>query len=174
MEKELPLRGKNGVGIYMLIDDEESERIIQRSWWAQRAPHTTYAYTQVYDRPSKKYKTIMLHRFIMNVTDSNIEVDHINGNGLDNRKRNLRLCPDGENSRNTKSHRNSSSQYKGVCWHKNNKKWQADIYDNGRHVYLGQYDNEIEAAHAYDRAAIQLFGEFARLNFPEDYPNHAV
>jgi hypothetical protein len=170
--KELCLNGKYGKGLYALIDDDDYERVSVYKWWVMRPKHTMYVYTQIDDNGRKK--TIMLHRFIMNVSDPNVEVDHINGNGLDNRKENLRLCFNGENNRNSRPHRNSSSKYKGVCWHKKNKKWQADIYVNGKHIYLGQYDSEIEAAKAYDRAAIKYFGRFAKLNFPEDYPDYAA
>jgi len=101
-------------------------------------------------------------------------VDHINGNGLDNRRSNLRISSNSQNHANTKKQRgNYSSKYKGVCWIKNVKKWAAYIGSNKKgsivkRKYLGYYKIEEEAARAYDKAAKEHYGEFAGLNFPED------
>jgi len=93
-------------------------------------------------------------------------VDHIDGNGLNNRMSNIRSCTYAQNVQNRQPNINSRSRYKGVCWHKRNKKWQASITKSGKRLYLGQYDDQIEAALAYDRKAEELFGQFAYLNFP--------
>ena len=106
-----------------------------------------------------------MHRAILNAPKG-LLVDHIDGNGLNNRKSNLRLCTFAQNAHNSRPRRNSSSRYKGVCWHKLKKKWTVSIYKGGKRTYLGYYDDEIEAALAYDRKAEELFGEFAYLNFP--------
>ena len=110
------------------------------------------------------------HRLIMGVTDPKIQVDHINGNKLDNRKENLRLATPQQNSSNIGIRKNNKSGYKGVCWSKRDKKWIASIYKNNKKQYLGCFDDIVEAVRAYDRAALELFGEFAWTNFPkEDY-----
>ncbi len=110
-----------------------------------------------------------MHRAILNAPKG-LLVDHIDGNGLNNRKSNLRLCTFAQNAHNSRPRRNSSSRYKGVCWHKVKKKWTVSIYKGGKRTYLGYYDDEIEAALAYDRKATELFGEFAYLNFKTTDP----
>lgn len=109
--------------------------------------------------------SIRLHRLIMNVVDnSEICVDHIDSNGCNNRKSNLRTCTKGENHWNLKPRKNTSSKYKGVYYDKASQKWGAQITKNGEYHYLGRFDTEIAAATAYNNAATELFGEFARLN----------
>lgn len=92
------------------------------------------------------------------------EVDHINGNGLDCRRGNLRLCTKSENQRNRRPNQNGTSGYKGVGWYKKYNCWRVRIQVNGKKQHIGYFDNEIDAATAYDNAAKQLHGEFARLN----------
>jgi len=93
-------------------------------------------------------------------------IDHINHNGLDNRKANLRPATRTQNIWHRKKFkRPSRSQYKGIDWSKTQKKWRARIRVNGKRIYLGSFDNELEAAKAYDEAAKRYHGEFASLNF---------
>ena len=94
-------------------------------------------------------------------------VDHIDGNGLNNRKSNLRICTKAQNVHNSRPRTNTSSKYKGVFWNKANKKWSATIHKGDKWTYIGGFDDEKEAARAYDRKAAEFFGEFAYLNFPE-------
>ena len=95
-----------------------------------------------------------------------MQIDHINGNGLDNRKVNLRLCNSSQNQRNARKRKSGTSRFKGVDWHKESKKWRARICVNRKRIHIGRYKSEFEAAQAYDKKAIELFGEFASLNFP--------
>ena len=97
-----------------------------------------------------------------------MHVDHINGNPLDNRKSNLRICTNAENQRNRGVNKNNTSGYKGVCWAKQNKKWKARIKHNGKLIHLGYYKDKEEAARAYDKKAKELHGEYAYLNFPDE------
>ena len=88
-----------------------------------------------------------------------------NHNELDNRRDNLRRCTPLQNMQNQRPHRNGSSAFKGVCWNKKREKWQVQIRWEGHKKHLGYFDNEIEAAMAYDIVAVRYFGEFASLNF---------
>lgn len=108
-------------------------------------------------------QNIKLHRIIANAPQ-NMTVDHINGNKADNRRSNLRICAQAENSRNVRTSKSNTSGYKGVWWHCQNKKWRASITLNGKPIHLGLYDDKIEAAKAYNKAAIRYHGEFAKLN----------
>lgn len=94
----------------------------------------------------------------------NEQVDHINGDGLDNRKSNLRICNGSQNRCNKGKPKNNTSGYKGVTWHTPNKKWVAQIAVNGKHSYIGSFKTKEEAAKAYNKKAKELHGEFARLN----------
>jgi hypothetical protein len=93
-------------------------------------------------------------------------VDHINGNGLDNRDENLRLATNSQNQMNSRKRSGTSSRYKGVSLQR--KRWRAQIKLDGKLIYLGMFDTEEQAAMAYDYAAIELFGEFSRINFPHE------
>jgi len=143
---------------YTIVDVEDVIRISEYNW---NISSGKYANNNLVG---------LLHRFIMNVTDSNIYVDHKNHNTLDNRKQNLRLCSPQENSFNqTIQNRNSkSSKYKGVFWDKGRNKWQTSIKYNQKRIYIGRYENEEEAAKAYDLVALNLFGEFSNLNFKDN------
>jgi len=101
-------------------------------------------------------------------------IDHINGNGLDDRRANMRTCTNQQNMRNLRKRRSGSSIYKGVYYDKRRRTWYARICHNGKNIHLGTFATEIEAARAYDRAARRLFGEFARLNFPDEVERRSV
>lgn len=96
------------------------------------------------------------------------EVDHINGNGLDNRRSNLRPSTRMQNARNQGPKSNNKSGYRGVCWDKARGKWKAEIGKNNKNCFIGRYDTKEDAARAYDKAAKEWGGEFVKLNFPEE------
>lgn len=110
-------------------------------------------------------KTIHIYKLILDLK-RHICIDHINGNRMDNRRCNLRVCSLGQNNINKKKIQKFSSIYKGVFWAKDREKWRAQIKFKYIRRHIGTYDNEIDAAKAYDIKAKELFGEFAILNFP--------
>ncbi|MCP4571462.1 MAG: endonuclease [bacterium] len=136
-----------------------------RTW--RRTTHSKWQYAVInLTRRPKKYACSM-HRLVMRAQPGTI-VDHINGDRFDNRRVNLRFCTNAENLRNM-AIRGGSSRYKGVhlCpTHRGKKKWRAQINRRGRRTFLGYFRTEAEAARCYDFAAVECFGEFARLNFP--------
>jgi hypothetical protein len=111
-------------------------------------------------------KALKMHREIMHAPD-HLVVDHIDHDGLHNRKRNLRLCTFAENCRNTRRTAPSTSKYKGVHWRKRTKKWAAAIRFDNKTYHLGCFDTELDAGKAYDQAAKKYHGAFASLNFPD-------
>lgn len=149
-------------GKFALIDASDYDFLIQRKWRCQKNYNNFYAAGFQYIG-KYKYKKIYMHRLILN-TPEDMHVDHINMDGLDNRRCNLRLVTKSQNMMNGNSHRGSSSSYKGVSWYKRKQKWQAKIQVNGRQIFLEYFTSETEAALAYNTAALKYFGEYARLN----------
>ena len=117
-------------------------------------------------RGRKKTTMLRLHRAILNPPKEKI-IDHIDHNGLNNKRSNLRICTMAQNAANRRKVKGSSN-FKGVSWHKRHQMWQAKI-QRGKWSHLGYFNDELEAAKAYDKAAKDLWGEFAKLNFENDY-----
>lgn len=157
-------------GYVAIVDDADYERFSHYTWRAVVRSNTLYATRHVPKDVDGKHRSILMHREVMDACPGE-EVDHINHNGLDNRRENLRICSRLENSRN-RIKTWGSSQYKGVSWQKDRGKWQAYIKAGKRMEHLGNFVNEEDAARAYDRAARNYFGEFAHLNFPEEMEEH--
>lgn len=154
--KEIPLTK----GYVAIVDDEDYELVNQ--WkWCYSPCGKGYA-TRAVQR-NNKIKNIQMHRIIVNANRGE-EVDHINGNSLDNRRSNLRICESKNNSWNTCSHKDGTSKYKGVFWNKQKNQWQVKICCNYKTYHVGFFDDEEEAAYSYDVVAKRFFGEYARLN----------
>jgi len=146
----------------VLIDRADVDLVKCYRWALLRGPRTGYAVS-----PAKGWRPLVkMHRLVMGLKDPKILVDHINHNGLDNRRNNLRTAKCIENAYNSRAAVGKSSQFKGVYWHKGLRRWRTRIAFNGVKKYIGTFRNEIEAAIAYDRAAAELHREFACLNFP--------
>jgi hypothetical protein len=154
-------------GMKALIDDEDAALIQQYHWYAAKRKHTYYAGTNNNGEWPGQPTAILMHRLL---TGFPVGVDHINGNGLDNRRKNLRPTGQSGNLANQRATR-GTSKYKGVSWVSRLNKWRAYISPRSTgYRHLGTFASEAEAARAYDRAAIALWGAFARTNFPkEDY-----
>jgi len=159
MTKQIPL----SQGLFALVDDADFEWLNQWKWSANKIGNTFYAIRKERKRPFQK--TIYMHREIMN-TPKGVQVDHINRDGLNDTRANMRNCTIAENSYNRKRVSTNHSGYKGVSWSKPNQKWMACIKMNNRSAYLGYFDTAEDAARAYDQAAKLNFGAFASLNFP--------
>lgn len=144
-------------GTYALVDDDDYERLKTFKWCSYRG---LYAWRYTSTAEKAKRKAFYMHREVLHAPPG-AHVDHINGNRLDNRKSNLRLATNSQNQGNRKPNKSKrGSRYKGVY----TSGWIAAIQKNGRKHYIGTYATEIEAARAYNSAALEFFGAFAKLN----------
>ena len=157
-EIKLSQTGKHAGKYVALVDDEDFEALNEIKWSIMKCPRSLYAVKII--RVNGRTATIRMHQLVLNGKG----IDHIDGNGLNNQKYNLRFCTNSENQMNVRKQKNTSSIYKGVCFYKCSKKWMASIGLNGKKTHLGYFDTEAEAAKAYNTKAIELFGEFANLN----------
>jgi hypothetical protein len=144
-------------GLSALVDDDDFDSLNKHRWHAHRCKKTFYAERKI------KQSTTGMHRVIME-TPGGMEIDHIDGNGLNNQKSNLRHCTHSQNNMNGRKHKSNTTEFKGVFMQKRTRKWKAQIGYNHATKYLGCYDTAIEAAIAYNNAAVKYFGEFAKLN----------
>lgn len=149
-------------GMAALVDDEDYEYLSQFKWQVMVRSYTSYAVRCLW-KEGKQYASYM-HRELMN-NPKGLQIDHIDGNGLNNQKSNLRLCTTSQNQMNSKPRKNTQSGFKGVRWNRSNKKWESSLRINGENKYLGLYSQKEKAAIAYDNAAKQFFKEFSRTNY---------
>lgn len=145
-------------GQIALVDDEDFDSLNQYKWYAMKDGNTFYAARNI--EVDGKRTIVRMHYSIMNGKG----IDHIDGNGCNNLHSNLRLCTHNQNMMNKRKQKNTTSIYKGVCFHKRADKWVAHIMITRTLIYLGLFASEIDAAKAYNTKAIELFGEFANLN----------
>lgn len=163
--REIPLTQ----GKVALVDAEDYDWLMGWKWRVlHSAANLWYARRTVRKISGDAHrKDEFMHRVIMEAPKG-IDTDHINGDGLDNRRYNLRICTHQQNIRNQRPQINRTSQYKGVSKHSRTGRWQCGIQHNSKVIWLGYFDNEEEAGLAYNTAATELFGEFARLNIIQD------
>ena len=153
--KEIPLTR----GYVALIDDEDYEEISQHKWYASSPKRgEIYAVRNMYRSESQNGGRVYMHAFI-NKTPKGLETDHINGIGLDNRRSNLRAATNAQNQYNRRP-QGGSSKFKGVYWFKKGKKWCARIKVNRKFIYLGFYEDELDAHKAYCEKAKEVAQEF--------------
>ena len=151
-------------GKYAIVDNDDFDRFGHYKWYVKKGGYTFYAQRVEYN--NGKTRTMTMHREIM-AAPARLIVDHINRNGLDNRRANLRFATVAENGWNSRRGINvGSSKYKGVAWEKRVKKWRVVLCYKGGRKYLGYFKDEKMAAKMYDKAAKKYHGEFAVLNNP--------
>lgn len=150
-------------GQVAIVDDGDFDELSKYNWQAVKKGRVTYAGRNAIQ--GEKRGRIYMHRQILK-TKSGIEVDHISGDGLDNRRSNLRECTHADNSRNRGANSNNACGYKGVFWVEHAKSWRARIKVNGKAIHIGYFKVLEDAARAYDATAKKYFGEFSGINFP--------
>jgi hypothetical protein len=153
MTKKIPV----GQDDFAIVDDEDYEVLSQYKWHLMANSTKTHKYAATKMR---------MHRFIMNPPKGFV-VDHINGDTLDNRRQNLRICTNAQNQQNTGS-RGGTSKYKGVSFNIKSDKWLAAFQYDGVNYYCGLWDDEEDAARAVDKKRGEVCGDFASKNFPDD------
>lgn len=141
-----------------IVDSDIYEEIWFEEWYAVETHEGCW-----YAACRLNEQVAYLHRYVMGLESKQL-IDHKDGNGLNNLRSNLRFCSAQQNCFNRSSNKKSTSKFKGVCWASKEKKWLAQIQFNGKNMRLGGFSEETEAAKAYNKAALELFGEFARIN----------
>lgn len=144
------------------VSDHRFEYLNQWKWCASYWDGKWYAMRRVRPFPTPIY----MHRLILNAPKG-MQVDHRDNDGLNNQDENIRLCTQAENLRNKGKQKNNTSGFNGVYWDKAFQRYFSSIGIRGKNIHLGHFDDPVEAAHAYDKAAKKYHGEFARLNFPD-------
>jgi len=154
--REIPLLYTDLVAV---VDDSDHDLVSQYKWYALTVRgRVTYAVNG----------DTFMHRLVMEPTELQ-HVDHVDHNGLNNQRSNLRYATHQQNLAGCRKRLGASSQYKGVSWSKQSQKWHAQIRVGDKRIHIGLYDNEEEAASAYDSVAYQHHGEFAYQNFPKTH-----
>jgi hypothetical protein len=154
-------------GEYAIVDVKDYGWLSKYKWFAQEGQRTLYACRRERVSRGGKQRAVAMHREIMGAVKGEL-IDHINHDGRDNRRVNLRKATRAENAQNRRKPRvKSKSKYKGLSWQKRTGKWSVRIQVDWEHKCIGTFTDELEAAKAYDKAAKKHHGEFASLNFPD-------
>jgi hypothetical protein len=147
---------------FALLDKEDFIKLNKYKWYAYFDGYNWYAARRFLIGNPKRLMT-RLHTFLMKPPKGK-EVDHINGDSLDNRRKNLRICTHSENCQNRKKRLDNTSGFKGVYWSKRSNKWVANIQIKSKRIYLGGFISKIKAAEAYQKANIKYHGKFSRIS----------
>ena len=164
MSKEIPL----SQGKFALVNDKDFEELNKYKWHAQKHLHTFYAKR---GKTKTNPRQPFMHRFILRTPD-NMDTDHIDGNGLNNQRNNLRICTHSENMSNIRVNKLNSSGYGGVYLNKKSGKYYAQLRFNGNRIFIGSFSSPREAAKAYNKKAKELRGDFAQLNTIKEENNN--
>jgi hypothetical protein len=160
-----------GKGRFALVDESDFTMLDARSWRALAGKTTTYAVASSRSRKLGTTAALLMHRVIMGASQDK-QVDHINQNGLDNRRSNLRVVAPSGNYANSRARRHGASMFKGV--HKSGERWESSFTFDGRKARLGRFDSEIEAAIAFDAAAREVYGEAWQVQLPERVRTNSI
>ena len=145
-------------GKFAEVDDEDFDYLNQWKWYATNRKTTWYAARKPKDR------VFYMHREVLSLSDSKKQVDHVDSNGLNNQKINLRGCNQTQNNGNNRKRSDNKSGFKGVHHHSVYNSWIAQIRFLGKKTHIGSFQNKKEAVLAYNERAKEIFGEFARIN----------
>jgi len=156
--KEIQLINNKGIA---LVDDSDFEWLNKYSWY------NNVGYARSFSNINNKIIRKYMHHFLINKIKG-YEIDHIDGNRLNNQKENLRLVTRSQNNMNNSKRNNTSSKFKGVYFDKERNKWSVEIHLNNKKIFLGRFKSEIDAAKVYNEKAKELFKEYANLNIIEE------
>jgi hypothetical protein len=160
--KYIDISTKKHPNTFALVDDSDFCRLNQYKWHMLKVRNSNYVSRK--NKINGIWVNVFMHREILS-PPKGVMIDHVDGNGLNNQKKNMRLCSHSQNMQNRRKHKLTYSKYKGVVWNKKLNKWQSRILHENKRIHIGTFQNEIDAAKAYDKKSKELCGEFACLNF---------
>jgi hypothetical protein len=164
----IPLSSRKYPGLYAIVDAEDYKRVSQHKWHPAKGKRTFYAAMNA-KKEGGDPTQVLLHRFLLGAPEGT-QIDHWNGNGLDCQRLNLRFATHQQNARNQRRRRGVSAPYRGLFYDSRGKRWRATIWHDGKGHPLGSGKDVESLARIYDRAAVRIFGEFARTNFDVQLP----
>jgi len=156
------------------IDDEDLDKVRPYTWHAAvKGRHHKVIYATAFRKGVKPYSHVLMHRLIMDAKHGQL-IDHKDNDGLNNCRSNLQFIDHTRNIRKKRPNGNSRSGFKGVAWNSKGECWHAKIYCNRKNLFLGVFRDPAEAARAYDAKALELFDQFAFLNFPLERKRNVI